>query len=93
MSEFGRRVQSNANNGTDHGHGNVMMVIGGMVKGGKIFGPWPGLAPSVLDLGDVPVVTDYRSILKEVTSATLGSVPAAVFPGFTSSAALGLMKS
>ena len=63
MSEFGRRVQSNASGGTDHGHGNVMLVLGGNVNGGRIYGDWMGLSGSVLDLGDVPVTTDYRSVL------------------------------
>ena len=92
MSEFGRRVQSNANTGTDHGHGNVMMVLGGRVNGGRIYGNWLGLAPSVLDLGDVPVTTDYRSVLSEVLAGTRGAVPAAVFPKFKAAAPLGLMR-
>ncbi|MDR3515092.1 MAG: DUF1501 domain-containing protein [Azospirillaceae bacterium] len=93
MSEFGRRVQSNASGGTDHGHGNVMMVLGGQVAGGRIYGTWPGLHPAVLDLGDVPVTTDYRSVLSEIITAARGAPPAAVFPGFTAGAALGLLTS
>ncbi len=83
MSEFGRRVQSNASGGTDHGHGNVMTVLGGKVRGGRIYGQWSGLKPAVLDLGDVPVTTDYRSVLSEVVSATRGDLASTVFPGFT----------
>jgi uncharacterized protein (DUF1501 family) len=91
MSEFGRRVKSNASGGTDHGHGNVMMVIGnGGVKGGRIYGQWPGLAPAVLDLGDVPVTTDYRAVLSEVITKTRGDLPATLFPGFTPISSLGL---
>ena len=82
MSEFGRRVQGNASGGTDHGHGNVMMVLGGGVRGGRIYGTWPGLKPSVLDLGDLPVTTDSRSVLSEVVAAKRGDLMASVFPGF-----------
>ena len=91
ISEFGRRVQSNADLGTDHGHGNVMMVLGGAVNGGRIYGQWLGLAPSVLDLGDVPITTDYRSVLSEVISATRGDLPPDLFPGFTAPQRLGLI--
>jgi uncharacterized protein (DUF1501 family) len=90
MSEFGRRVQSNANLGTDHGHGNVMMVLGGSVAGGRIYGGWLGLNPSVLNIGDVPITTDYRSVLSEVIKATRGDLPATLFPGFTPGPRLGL---
>jgi uncharacterized protein (DUF1501 family) len=93
MSEFGRRVKSNASGGTDHGHGNVMMVMGSGVKGGRIYGQWLGLNPSVLDLGDVPVTTDYRSVLAEVIAHSRGNLPATLFPGFTPAAPLGLFAS
>lgn len=66
MTEFGRRVRENANNGTDHGAGSVMLVQGAGVNGGKFYGQWPGLTPSVLDAGDLPVVTDYRRVLGEL---------------------------
>jgi len=92
MSEFGRRVKSNASGGTDHGHGNVMMVLGSGVKGGRIYGKWKGLNPSVLDLGDVPVTTDYRSVLSEVISAVRGDLPSGLFAGFTPTPALGLIS-
>jgi uncharacterized protein (DUF1501 family) len=86
MSEFGRRVKSNASGGTDHGHGNVMMVIGNAgVKGGRIYGKWLGLSPAVLDLGDVPVTTDYRDVLAQVISNSRGDLPSTLFPGFTPS--------
>lgn len=67
VSEFGRRVQRNANNGTDHGHGNLMLVLGGYVNGGKIYGKWPGLADDRLyDQADLAVTTDYRTVLSEI---------------------------
>jgi uncharacterized protein (DUF1501 family) len=83
MSEFGRRLGRNASNGTDHGHGNVMMVIGGNVNGGRIYGNWPGLAN--LDQGqDLHITTDYRVVLGEIIYKRLGN-PAlgAIFPGLT----------
>jgi uncharacterized protein (DUF1501 family) len=93
MSEFGRHVQSNASAGTDHGHGNVMLVLGGMVNGGRIYGQWPGLAPSVLDLGDVPVTTDSRSVLVEAMTTWRTDFPSGLFPDLTPTAPLGLFRS
>jgi uncharacterized protein (DUF1501 family) len=67
MSEFGRTVHQNGNNGTDHGHGNVMWLMGGPVNGGKIHGQWQGLDEAQLYEGrDVPVTTDFRSVLAHV---------------------------
>lgn len=66
MSEFGRRVQENASGGTDHGHGNFMMLMGGGVNGGQIHTDWPGLAPEKLEDGDLAITTDYRDVLAEV---------------------------
>jgi uncharacterized protein (DUF1501 family) len=80
ISEFGRRVKENANGGLDHGWGNVMLVAGAGVKGGRYYGTWPGLENS-LD-ADLPVTTDYRSVLAEVVAARTTASPAAVFPGF-----------
>lgn len=66
-TEFGRRVYENGGFGTDHGRGSCMFVLGGSVKGGKVYGKWPGLAPENLEgTGDLAVTTDYRSILSEV---------------------------
>lgn len=70
ISEFGRTVHENGDGGTDHGHGNVMWVMGGGVEGGKIYGQWPGLAPAQLyEERDLAVTTDYRhaigSVLKQ----------------------------
>lgn len=67
MSEFGRTVHQNGNNGTDHGHGNVMWLLGGPVAGGKVYGDWQGLGEAQLYEGrDVPVTTDFRSVLAQV---------------------------
>ena len=80
ISEFGRRVQENANGGLDHGWGNVMLVAGAGVKGGSYYGTWPGLTNS-LD-ADLAVTTDYRSVLAEIVAARTTASTAAVFPGF-----------
>jgi uncharacterized protein (DUF1501 family) len=94
MSEFGRTAQENGNNGTDHGHGNVMMVLGGPVKGGKVYGKWPGLAPEQLNEGrDLAVTTDFRDVLGEVVSGHLGQKDLAqVFPGFKRGEPVGLLR-
>jgi uncharacterized protein (DUF1501 family) len=83
MSEFGRTARENGNRGTDHGHANVMFVMGGPVKGGKVYGRWPGLDQSQLYEGrDLAVTTDFRSVLGEAVSRHLGnSNLASVFPG------------
>lgn len=65
MTEFGRRVRENANNGTDHGAGAVMLIQGAGVNGGKMYGDWPGLKENQLDQGDLAVTTDYRRVLSE----------------------------
>jgi uncharacterized protein (DUF1501 family) len=66
MSEFGRTVRQNGTGGTDHGHANAMFVLGGKVKGGKVYGHWPGLSPEQLYEGrDLAVTTDYRQVLAE----------------------------
>ena len=66
MSEFGRAVAENGNRGTDHGHGNAMMIIGGGVRGGKVYGTWPGLAREQRYEGrDLAVTTDFRSVFAE----------------------------
>lgn len=86
VTEFGRTVKENGTGGTDHGHGSVMMVLGGGVKGGKkVLGTWKGLAPDVLHEGrDLPVTTDHRSVFAEVVGKHLGAKDlSTVFPGFT----------
>ncbi len=84
MSEFGRTAHENGNRGTDHGHANCMLVMGGPVKGGKVYGKWPGLGPEQLNEGrDLTLTTDFRSVLGEVISEHLGTHDlGAVFPGF-----------
>jgi uncharacterized protein (DUF1501 family) len=83
MSEFGRTARQNGTGGTDHGHANVMFVLGGTVKGGKVYGRWPGLSNEQLNEGrDLTVTTDFRSVLGEAAYMTLGSRRLeAVFPG------------
>lgn len=84
VTEFGRRIEQNANAGTDHGHGAVVLLLGGGLAGGTIHGNWQGLAPDVRDHGDVPGSNDYRDVLGEVVGARLGLGQgdlAAVFPG------------
>ena len=86
MSEFGRAVGENGSRGTDHGHGNAMMLIGGAVKGGRIYGDWPGLAPEQRYEGrDLAVTTDFRDVFAEVVVSHLGattSTAGRVFPGY-----------
>jgi uncharacterized protein (DUF1501 family) len=83
MSEFGRTARQNGTGGTDHGHANVMFVLGGSVKGGKVYGKWPGLSNEQLNEGrDLKVTTDFRNVLGEAAYKTLGSRNLeAVFPG------------
>jgi uncharacterized protein (DUF1501 family) len=72
MSEFGRTARENGNGGTDHGHGNVMWLMGGAVNGGKVHGDWQGVADSALHEGrDLPVSTDFRSVLAQVAERHL----------------------
>ena len=89
MSEFGRTVKENGNGGTDHGHGNVMWVMGGGFTGGKVYGQWPGLADSKRYEGrDLAVTTDFRQVLSQVLRHQVGLTPAQlsqVFPGFNAS--------
>lgn len=94
MSEFGRTAAENGNAGTDHGHGGVMMVMGGPVRGGSIYGKWPGLEQEQLFEGrDLAVTTDYRDVLSEVVRVHLGQNPQQVFPGHKAGAPLGLLRS
>ncbi len=83
MSEFGRTAHENGTGGTDHGHANAMFVLGGDVKGGKVYGRWPGLDNDQLNEGrDLALTTDFRDVLGEVVSHTLGTNNLEmVFPG------------
>ena len=92
MSEFGRTAAENGNAGTDHGHGNVMMVLGGGVRGGRLYGEWPGLEPEQLfERRDLAVTTDFRDVLGELVSGHLGQKVGQVFPGYTPKLSLGLL--
>jgi len=84
MSEFGRAVNENGNRGTDHGHGNAMLVGGGGVRGGRVLGRWPGLAPERRHEGrDLAVTTDFRDVFGEIVVRHLGvSDPTTIFPGY-----------
>ncbi len=92
MSEFGRRVKANESGGTDHGHGNLMLVLGGGIKGGRCFGSWPGLSNEQLDQhADLAITTDYRQVISEVLQARMRLHDlSAIFPGFTPEKSLGL---
>ena len=85
MSEFGRKAQENGSQGTDHGHGNVMLVMGGSVAGGRVMTIWPGMAPAQLyQQQDLQVTIDYRDILAEIVTRRLGNSQLdVVFPGYT----------
>ncbi len=95
MTEFGRRFRANRSNGTDHGRGGAMLVLGGRVAGGRMYGRWPGLGPEQLEDGvDLKVTTDYRAVLAEVLGRRWSPADAArAFPGFSvpASSSLGLI--
>ncbi|HSR47249.1 MAG TPA: DUF1501 domain-containing protein [Anaerolineales bacterium] len=84
MTEFGRRVRENASLGTDHGHGAVMLILGGGVVGGKVHGEWPGLEDDLLfGPGDLAVTVDYRDVLAEICQLRLNNPSIeAVFPDY-----------
>jgi uncharacterized protein (DUF1501 family) len=94
MSEFGRTAREDGNAGTDHGHGNVMMVLGGAVRGGKVYGRWPGLSREELyEERDLAVTTDFRQVLGELVSRHLGRTRDQVFADYKSGEILGLIAS
>ena len=72
VSEFGRRVQENASRGVDHGHGNAMLLMGGGIRGGKVYANWPSLAPGALVAGDLAATTDYRAVIGEILQKRCG---------------------
>jgi uncharacterized protein (DUF1501 family) len=84
MSEFGRTARENGNRGTDHGHANAMFVMGAGIRGGKVYGDWPGLADEQLYEGrDLNLTTDFRDVLAELVTKHLGNPNVkAVFPGY-----------
>jgi len=91
LSEFGRRVAENASGGLDHGLGNVSLVLGGGIRGGQVYGRWPGLGASDLVGGDLAGVTDYRTVLAELLEKRTGVSTKDVFPGLDA-ARLGLAR-
>lgn len=84
MSEFGRTVRENGTRGTDHGHANAMFLVGGAVRGGRVYGDWPGLKPDQLHDGrDLALTTDFRDVFAEVAARHLGQTSTqAIFPGY-----------
>jgi uncharacterized protein (DUF1501 family) len=88
MSEFGRTARQNGTNGTDHGHGNAMLVLGNSVKGGKVYGDWKGLKPDQLNEGrDLAVTTDFRDVFAEASMKHLGNKNLdKIFPGYQANA-------
>jgi uncharacterized protein (DUF1501 family) len=94
MSEFGRTARENGNRGTDHGHANAMLVFGGGVKGGKVYGDWPGLEREQLYEGrDLAVTTDFRDVLSEVVTGRLGARDVTqVFPGYRPEKRLSILS-
>jgi uncharacterized protein (DUF1501 family) len=99
ISEFGRTVRENGNGGTDHGHGNAIWLLGGPVSGKKVYGKWPGLAASQLyENRDLPVTTDFRSVISSVLKSHMGLSSeqlTTIFPKFSDSSSdlSGLMRS
>lgn len=94
MSEFGRTVKENGTRGTDHGHSNVMFVLGGDVRGGKVYGPWPGLREEQLYEGrDLALTTDFRQVLSELVAKQMGNRElSGVFPGFAGGSFRGVLN-
>jgi uncharacterized protein (DUF1501 family) len=94
MSEFGRTAKENGNRGTDHGHANVMFVLGGLVRGGRVHGNWPGLEPEQLYEGrDLALTTDFRTVHSELVRKQMGNRQIeSVFPGFNRSETRALLS-
>jgi uncharacterized protein (DUF1501 family) len=94
MSEFGRTVRENGNRGTDHGHGNAMLIMGGDVKGGKVYGKWPGLERDSLWQGhDLAITTDFRDVFAECVTGHLGARDiSTIFPGYEYKQKLGFLR-
>ncbi len=93
LSEFGRRAAENGSGGLDHGHGNLALLMGGGVVGGRVHGRWPGMGADALDDGALAGTTDYRDVIGEVLQKRCGAGSLAeVFPGFAPRAALGVVR-
>ena len=95
MSEFGRTIAENGNGGTDHGHGNAMWIMGGGVRGRKVYGEWPGLSEANQhDSRDLAITTDFRDVLSSVLGQQFGlnnRAIAQVFPGHSVTRSLQLL--
>jgi uncharacterized protein (DUF1501 family) len=93
MSEFGRTARENGTRGTDHGHANVMFVMGGAVRGGRVYGRWPGLANEQLyEQRDLALTTDFRQVMAEAVAKQLGNPKQErIFPGFRNPGSLHLL--
>ena len=94
MSEFGRTVRENGDRGTDHGHANVMFAMGGDIRGGKVYGDWPGLGDDeqLYEGRDLNLTTDFRDVLGELVARHMGnSNLQAVFPGYENPKFRGLI--
>ena len=93
MTEFGRSIKQNGSGGTDHGHASALFMAGGPVKGGKVYGKWPGLAPDKLFEGrDLALTTDFRDVFAEILAKHMRTPDVSkVFPGYTPRQALGIL--
>jgi uncharacterized protein (DUF1501 family) len=94
MSEFGRAVTENGNRGTDHGHGNAMMIMGANIKGGKVYGKWPGLGRDQRYEGrDLAITTDFRDVFAELVTGHLGATDISkIFPGYVYKQQIGFLR-
>ena len=92
MSEFGRRVAENASGGTDHGHGNAMLIMGSGLAAQPVIAQWPTLAEDARDRGDLAITIDYRSVLGEILQYKLGATALEqVFPDFITPQPVGVV--
>ncbi|SOB94109.1 DUF1501 domain-containing protein [Rhodobacter maris] len=88
MTEFGRTARQNGSRGTDHGTGGALIMAGGVLKGGKVYGRWPGLGEADLYAGrDLMPTADIRSYAAWALAGLFGTarntLEGAVFPGLT----------
>jgi uncharacterized protein (DUF1501 family) len=93
MTEFGRAIRQNGSGGTDHGHASCLFVAGGPVKGGKVYGRWPGLAPEQLYEGrDLALTSDFRAVFSEILASHMGAKDVSkIFPGFKQTSSLKIV--